>query len=41
MSHQPDPAGTGRVIPDPGFAGDDGSGSPDLTAALAAYGADP
>jgi hypothetical protein len=41
MSHQRDPDGTGRVIPDPGFAGDDGSASPDLTAALVAYGVDP
>ncbi|MET0839832.1 MAG: SseB family protein, partial [Marmoricola sp.] len=26
-----------RTIPDPGFAGDDGSAAPHLTAALAAY----
>jgi hypothetical protein len=30
-----------RTIPDPGFAGDDGSASPELTAALAAWDADP
>ncbi len=30
-----------RVIPDPGFAGDDGSAAPDLAAALTAYAADP
>ena len=31
----------GRRIPDPGFAGDDGSAPADLTAALVAYAADP
>jgi hypothetical protein len=30
-----------RTIPDPGFAGDDGSASAAVTAALASYGADP
>jgi hypothetical protein len=30
-----------RVIPDPGFAGDDGSADPAVAAALAAYDADP
>ncbi|HEX4190068.1 MAG TPA: SseB family protein [Marmoricola sp.] len=30
-----------RVIPDPGFAGDDGSAPAAVAAALAAYGADP
>ncbi len=30
-----------KTIPDPGFAGDDGSADPALTAALAAYDADP
>lgn len=30
-----------RVIPDPGFADDDGSADPSVTAALAAYDADP
>lgn len=30
-----------RDLPDPGFAGDDGSASPDLVAALEAYDADP
>lgn len=30
-----------RTIPDPGFPGDDGSASPEVTAALAAYDADP
>ncbi len=30
-----------RVIPDPGFAGDDGAPDPGLAAALAAYAADP
>jgi hypothetical protein len=41
MPHEPDPDATGRTIPDPGFAGDDGSAQPDLVAALAAYAADP
>jgi hypothetical protein len=31
----------GRRIPDPGFAGDDGTGDPALRAALGAYAADP
>jgi hypothetical protein len=30
-----------RTLPDPGFAGDDGSVDPELAAALAAYDADP
>jgi hypothetical protein len=30
-----------RAIPDPGFAGDDGSAASEVTAALAAYDADP
>ncbi|MBO9521208.1 MAG: SseB family protein [Nocardioidaceae bacterium] len=30
-----------RTIPDPGFAGDDGSASAEVTAALASYDADP
>jgi hypothetical protein len=30
-----------RALPDPGFAGDDGSASPDLVAALTAYDAEP
>ncbi len=30
-----------RVIPDPGFAGDDGSAATEVTAALAAYAVDP
>lgn len=30
-----------RVIPDPGFAGDDGTAAPEVAAALAAYRADP
>ena len=30
-----------RAIPDPGFAGDDGQATPEVTAALAAYDADP
>jgi hypothetical protein len=41
MSHQPDPGASGRAIPDPGFAGDDGSADPALAAALAAYASDP
>jgi hypothetical protein len=32
---------TVRTLPDPGFAGDDGTAPPDLTQALAAYDADP
>jgi SseB protein N-terminal domain len=32
---------TVRTIPDPGFAGDDGSASAEVTAALTAYDADP
>jgi SseB protein N-terminal domain len=31
----------GRVIPEPGFPGDDGSAMPEVTAVLAAYDADP
>ncbi|HET6562649.1 MAG TPA: SseB family protein [Marmoricola sp.] len=30
-----------RTIPDPGFAGDDGAATPEVTAALAAYDLDP
>ena len=30
-----------RSIPDPGFSGDDGAAAPEVTAALAAYDADP
>ena len=41
MPPEPDPAAHGRTIPDPGFAGDDGSAHPDLAAALAAYAGDP
>jgi hypothetical protein len=41
MPHEPDPAAGGRTVPDPGFAGDDGSAPADLAAALAAYAADP
>ncbi len=41
MPQEPDPAAGGRAVPDPGFAGDDGSAPADLTAALAAYAADP
>ena len=41
MPHEPDPAVVGRTIPDPGFAGDDGSAPLDLTVALAAYASDP
>jgi len=41
MPHEPDPAVGGRTIPDPGFAGDDGSVPSDLQAALAAYASDP
>jgi SseB protein N-terminal domain len=37
---EPDPTGS-RVIPDPGFAGDDGSAASDLSAALAAWQHDP
>lgn len=41
MPPEPDPAARGRTVPDPGFAGDDGSAHPDLAAALAAYAGDP
>lgn len=41
MSHEPASNGPGRTIPDPGFAGDDGSVDVALAAALAAYAADP
>ena len=41
MPHEPDPAAGGRTIPDPGFAGDDGSAPADLAAALVTYAADP
>jgi hypothetical protein len=41
MPHEPAPAGPGRTIPDPGFAGDHGSADPALAAALAAYAVDP
>jgi hypothetical protein len=37
---EPDPTQS-RVIPDPGFAGDDGSAAPELTAALTAWQRDP
>jgi type III secretion system (T3SS) SseB-like protein len=37
---EPDPSQS-RVIPDPGFAGDDGAAPPELTAALAAWQRDP
>lgn len=37
---EPDPTQS-RVIPDPGFAGDDGSAAPQVTAALAAWEQDP
>ena len=37
---EPDPTHS-RVIPDPGFAGDDGSAAPELAAALAAWQRDP
>jgi hypothetical protein len=41
MPHEPDQAAGGRTIPDPGFAGDDGTAPAGLTAALAAYASDP
>jgi hypothetical protein len=41
MPHDPAPDAGRRSIPDPGFAGDDGSADPGLAAALAAYAADP
>jgi len=41
MSDEPDPAGPGRTIPDPGFAGDDGTADPALAAALARFADDP
>ncbi len=41
MSHEPDSAAGRRSIPEPGFAGDDGSADPALAAALAAYAVDP
>lgn len=42
MPHEPDPSGPGgRTIPDPGFAGDDGSADPALAAALERFAADP
>ncbi len=37
---EPDPTHS-RVIPDPGFAGDDGSAQPELARALAAWATDP
>jgi hypothetical protein len=37
MPDESDPAAGGRVIPDPDFAGDDGSADPALAAALARY----
>jgi type III secretion system (T3SS) SseB-like protein len=40
MSDDADPTTPGRAIPDPGFAGDDGSADPALEAALAAFAAD-
>ena len=41
MPHEPESPVPGRTVPDPGFAGDDGSAPADLTAALAAYAVDP
>jgi SseB protein N-terminal domain len=41
MSREADPAGVRRTIPDPGFAGDDGSADVALAAALAAFAVDP
>ncbi len=41
MPSDPAPDAGRRSIPDPGFAGDDGSADPGLAAALAAYAADP
>ncbi len=41
MPSDPAPGAGHRSIPDPGFAGDDGSADPGLAAALAAYAADP
>lgn len=41
MPLEPDAGATRRAIPDPGFAGDDGSAPPHLAAALAAYASDP
>ena len=41
MPHEPDPAAGGGTIPDPGFAGDDGSAPADLAAALVTDAADP
>lgn len=41
MPDDSDPTGPGRTIPDPAFAGDDGSADPALAAALAAFAADP
>ena len=38
---EPVSGGPGRVVPDPGFAGDDGAADPRLRAALEAYAADP
>ncbi|HEX4472959.1 MAG TPA: SseB family protein [Nocardioides sp.] len=35
------PGGSGRLVPDPGFAGDDGTADAALRAALADYGVDP
>jgi hypothetical protein len=35
------PDGRGRLLPDPGFAGDEGAAHPGLRAALAAYAVDP
>ena len=40
MSHEPDSAAGRRPIPEPGFAGDDGSADPALAAALASYAVD-
>ena len=37
MSDDADPTSTGRAIPDPGFAEDDGSADPALATALAAF----
>ena len=41
MPHDPAPDAGRRTIPDPGFAGDDGSAHPELAAAIAAYASDP